>query len=97
MLPLPLADDLILVGSAPSVWLPRLVVVLLPLLVDPLEVVFLGSAVPLGWWVHFYPCLCFYPSAGAFVGLDAEVFVPCLDILCIGKGLAHIHLSEDGI
>ena len=97
VLALPLVDGLALIGSAPAVWLPRLVMVLLPLLVDPMYVVGLGSPVSLGWWVHLHPRIGFYPFTGAFMGLGAEILIPGLDILGIGKRLAHIHLSEQGV
>ena len=97
VLALPLADGQALIGSASSIRLACLVMPLLPLAVGPLEMVGLGSAIPLGRRVHLYACLCFYPLASTFMGLGAEVFVPCLNILGIGKRLTHIYLSEQGI
>ena len=94
MLALPLADGLTFIWSAPAVWLTRLVMLLLPLLVDPLEVVGLGSAVPLGWWVHFDTRILLYPLTGAFMGLGAEVLVPGFDIFGICKGLPSVYISE---
>ena len=94
MLVLPLSDGQAFIGSASPVWFTRLVMPLFPLIVGPLEVVGLGSAVPLGWWVHLYPRISFYPFTGAFMGLGAEVLVPSLDILSICERLAHIYLSE---
>ena len=59
-----------------------------------LKVVFLASAVPLGWWLHFYTRFCFNPSACAFVGFGAEILVPGFDELRIMERVAAADLSE---
>ena len=59
-----------------------------------LKVVFLGSAVPLGWWIHFHTRFLLHPFACTLVGHGAEVFVPGFDELSIMERVAAADLSE---
>ena len=59
-----------------------------------LKVVFLRSAVSLGWWLHLYTRLGFNPSACAFMGFGAEILVPGFDELRIMERVGCADLSE---
>ena len=80
--------------TAPTVCVTKMVMLQFSHGIYSLKVVFLGSAVSLGWWVHFYTRFCFNPSACAFVGFGAEILVPGFYDLRIMERVAAADLSE---